>query len=209
MYGICGWLGRYGSGKSPARVLEEMSRELTQVVAKQYSKSTPHAGLHVSAGHFYVDNEIWASLEGESFWSSSLLVDKADSDNPAKTLAFAYRRYDKDLLQYLHGPFALAVFNINEGTALLAVDRMGIHPLCYAIVQDSLVFGSTTASLAAHPTITATIDLQSVFDYTYFHVVPSPETIYKEQRKLLPGQCIQFNNGNTKIGFYWQPLFHD
>src|SRR5882724_9892627 len=108
MYGICGWLGEFGCGKSPASVLDEMSCGLTQVVAKRYWKSTPHAGLHVTAGHFHVDNEIWASLAGEPFWSSPVIVDKADPDNPAKTLALAYRRYDKELLQYLHGPFALA-----------------------------------------------------------------------------------------------------
>ena len=209
MYGICGWLGDFRSGASPARVLDQMSAGLTQAGFKHCSKSTSQAGLHVRGGYSYIDNEIWAAVEGDPFWSSPKLADSPDQGNPAATLALAYRLYDKDLLQHLHGPFALAVLNIHERRALLAIDRMGIHPLCYAIAGDNLIFGSTTASLAAHPSITSSIDPQSIFDYTYFHMVPSPETIYKQQRKLLPGQCVQFVNGHPKIDFYWQPVFRD
>ena len=43
-----------------------------------------------------------------------------------------------------------------------------------------LVFGATATSIQAHPAGRTSIDPQSVFDYLYFHVVPSPRTIFTE-----------------------------
>src|SRR3569833_3012774 len=48
------------------------------------------------------------------------------------------------------------------------------------------------------------IDPQSVYDYLYFHMVPSPRTIHLGVEKLLPGQYAVFENGRLEKGFYWR-----
>lgn len=210
MNGICGWLGEYDYGESSTLVLKRMACEITgREVDGQHSKAAAGAGLCVRSGHFYADNNSWAAIDGSPFWSSEDLADEDDPHNPAKALAFAYRRFGSDLLKYLRGPFSLAVFDIAENKALLAVDRMGVRPLFYATAKQGVVFGSTTISLKAHPFITSTIKAQAIFDYVYFHVVPGPETIFEEQKKVLPGQYVEFNKGRAKTAFYWLPTFRE
>src|SRR5581483_1798618 len=45
---------------------------------------------------------------------------------------------------------------------------------------------------------------QAVFDYLYFGISPSPGTIYRELRKLLPAQYLRRAGGRIDCGFYWQ-----
>jgi len=67
--------------------------------------------------------------------------------------------------------------------ALLAIDRIGIQRLCYGqTMQDGVVFGSTADAVRQHPEMDSTIDNQHVFSYLFFHAVPSPGTIYHQQK---------------------------
>ncbi|HVG20677.1 MAG TPA: asparagine synthase-related protein [Blastocatellia bacterium] len=210
MNGICGWLGECEYEESPTLVLKRMAREFTEPeVGGQHSKAATGAGLCVQDGHFYADDDLWAAIEGNPFWSSPDVADVADSHGPAEALAFAYRRHGSDLLKHLRGPFSLAVFNVAESKAMLAIDRMGVRPLFYAAARRWVAFGSTTTSLKAHPSVTSTVSAQAVFDYVYFHVVPGPETIFEEQKKLLPGQYVEFDAGRAKTVFYWEPVFRE
>jgi len=208
MSGICGWLGVEGSGPKPGRALERMAHRLSfGRVSPLQASWGPRAGLYADSGRPYVDDALWAALDGTPNWSSPELAASADAGTHSDALALAYRRYGKDLLKYLHGPFALAVLDLADGKALLAIDRIGIYRLCYTVIEGALVFGSTATSVAAHPAITSTIDPQAVFDYVYFHMIPSPRMIFKEQRTLPPAHALEFFAGTAKSVSYWQPSF--
>ena len=208
MSGICGWLGVEGSAQNPARALERMAQRLSFGPADPLQASWgPRAGLYATSGRPYVDDALWVALDGTPNWSSPELAACADAGTHSEALALAYRRYGKDLLKYLHGPFAFAVLDLANGKAVLAIDRMGIYRLCYTVIEGSLVFGSTATSVAAHPAITLTIDPQAVFDYVYFHMIPSPRVIFKEQRSLPPAHALEFFAGHAKSVSYWQPSF--
>ena len=58
-------------------------------------------------------------------------------------------------------------------------------------------------SVAAHPAIGGSVDLQAIYDYLYFHAIPSPRTLYHGIEKLLPGQCLSLDNGEAHVNFYW------
>jgi asparagine synthase (glutamine-hydrolysing) len=72
-----------------------------------------------------------------------------------------------------------------------------------------LVFGSELDQIIGHPMINAEIDPQSIFNYMYFHVIPSPGSIYRGISKLQPGECLEFNNGELSNYFYWQLTYTD
>ena len=208
MAGICGWFGVEGSALMPARALERMARRLSSGRAHpRHANWGPQAGLYADSGRPYVDDTLWASLDGTPNWSSTELSAAAEAGSHSKALALAYRRFGSNLLEYLHGPFALAVIDLARGKALLAIDRMGVYHLCYTFVKNTLVFGSTATSVAAHPAVTSSIDPQAVFDYIYFHMIPSPGTIFKEQRTLPPAHALEFFAGTAKSGPYWEPSF--
>ena len=93
-----------------------------------------------------------------------------------------------------------------DGCVFLAVDRFAVHSLCYRIDNGSLRFAARADALAdADPQI----DPQSIFDYLYFHVIPSPRTIYKDVYRLPPGHYALFERGQLTIKRYWQPVFEE
>ena len=89
----------------------------------------------------------------------------------------------------------LAVVDTRSTSGLLAIDRMGTRTMCYANSSDQLVFASNAESVVAHPAVGRDLSRQAIFNYLFCHVIPSPGTIYRSVRKLLPGECVTFRGG--------------
>jgi len=80
---------------------------------------------------------------------------------------------------------------------------MGTQPLVYTDLNGGFVFGSTSDALLQHPKVKANIDPKAIYNYVYFHVVPSPQTTYREINRLSPGNHILFNDvGLTQHNYY-------
>ncbi len=93
-----------------------------------------------------------------------------------------------------------------DGRIFMAVDRFAIRTLCYRITQGQLHFAARADDLADAGT---EIDPQAIFDYLYFHVIPSPRTIYKGIYRLPPGHYALFENGQLTVAPYWVPAFEE
>lgn len=131
-----------------------------------------------------------------------------DASSAQKLLAL-WRQYGRDTLQKISGPFALAVIDTNANTALLAIDRVGVHTLAFSSVGGDLVFASRADAVAAHPSVRAQLSFQALFNYFYFYDVPAPGTIYQGVEKLLPGQYAWFKDGKQERNFYWHLKYRD
>ncbi|MDO8264614.1 MAG: asparagine synthase-related protein [Gallionella sp.] len=92
------------------------------------------------------------------------------------------------------------------GRTFLAVDRFAIRTLCYRVDNGLLRFAARADELANTGT---QIDPQAIFDYLYFHVIPSPRTIYKGIYRLPPGHYALFENGQLTVAPYWVPSFEE
>ncbi|HSV50987.1 MAG TPA: asparagine synthase C-terminal domain-containing protein, partial [Burkholderiaceae bacterium] len=55
----------------------------------------------------------------------------------------------------------------------------------------------------------AEIDPQAIFDYLYFHAIPSPRTIFKGVYRLPAGHYALFENGQLTVKPYWTPVFSE
>ncbi len=86
----------------------------------------------------------------------------------------------------------------------LAVDRFAIHPMCYRLDRGQLRFSNRLEALVDEHT---EIDPQAIFDYLFFHVIPSPRTIYKGIYRLPPGHSALFEKGQLTVSPYWSPVF--
>ena len=93
-----------------------------------------------------------------------------------------------------------------DGRIFMAVDRFAIRTLCYRVTQGQLCFAARADDLADAST---EIDPQAIFDYLYFHVIPSPRTIYKGIYRLPPGHYGLFANGQLTVEPYWVPAFDE
>jgi asparagine synthase (glutamine-hydrolysing) len=85
-----------------------------------------------------------------------------------------------------------------------AVDRFGIRSLCYRVVEGQLRVAERADQLADANT---PLDLQAVFDYLYFHVIPSPRTIFQGVFRVPAGHAAVMKNGQVELVPQWVPAF--
>lgn len=162
-----------------------------------------------SAPSIYQSAQLLAVVEGLPQWQDPELSALAKSRGDAEALAAGFLRYGRAVLDKITGPFACGLIEPDRQYALLAIDRIGIRPLAFYYQNGLLVFGSQLDQIVAHPGITATIDPQAIFNYLYFHMIPSPGSIYKDVAKLQPGECLELEGGQLKRDFYWQLRYQD
>lgn len=105
----------------------------------------------------------------------------------------------------VEGDFAVGLIDA-DGRAFLAVDRFAVRTLCYRVIDRRLHFSARADDLAALPP-RAEIDPQAIFDYLYFHVVPSPRTIFRGVHRLPPAHYALFDCGCLTVAPYWTPQF--
>lgn len=101
------------------------------------------------------------------------------------------------------GDFAVGVRD-EHGRTVLAVDRFAMRSLCFRVVDGQLRFAERADALADADT---PVDPQAVFDYLYFHVIPSPRTIFRGIHRLPPGHVAVFDKGRLDVQPYWVPSF--
>jgi asparagine synthase (glutamine-hydrolysing) len=103
------------------------------------------------------------------------------------------------------GDFAVGL-RLPGNRTFLAVDRFAVCSLCYRQVGGQLHFAARADELAGTG---SEVDPQAIFDYLYFHVVPSPRTIFKGVYRLPPGHSALFENGTITVAPYWKPHFEE
>ena len=92
-------------------------------------------------------------------------------------------------VQRFVGMFAFALWDRHEHTLALVRDRLGIKPLYYGWMGNTLLFGSELKALRAHPRFRAEIDRGALMVFLSHGYVRSPASIYKDISQLQPG-CI-------------------
>jgi len=127
----------------------------------------------------------------------------------AEAVVSAYRREPASTPARLQGAFALAVLDPGAQRAVLAVDRLGIWDLAWAVRNETLVFAQGADRVAADAAIAADLDAQALYDYLFHHVVPRPHTVFRDVRRLRPGQALVFEAGSARTFAYWQPTFNE
>ncbi len=148
-------------------------------------------------------------IVGAPKWKDEELELLARDGSPAQALQSAYMRYGNDCLDYIEGPFACMVMDVEKDLILAATDRLGIYSLFYAETSDGVLLGSSASSLYHHKEVGKEIREEGIFDYVYFHMVPSPVSIYRNIKKLPAGHKLQYSKGNLDVTCYWVPTFHE
>lgn len=89
------------------------------------------------------NGEIYNHMElGKKLSSDKPLLSNSDSE----VVLRAYLKWGDEFVNYLDGKFAIAIYDYENKTLLLARDPMGVKPLYFAKYKDSLVFSSELKS---------------------------------------------------------------
>ena len=119
----------------------------------------------------------------------------------------SYKKHGYHFLRELNGSFSLILFDSRNHLTLLAIDRMGVEQMHYTTINGQLYFSNSLQSLCSFPQVPSTIKPQSIYNYFYFHCIPSPDTIFQDIYKLKPAEVLIFKNGSASKDTYWMPEF--
>jgi asparagine synthase (glutamine-hydrolysing) len=207
MSGLCGWFDHDRGGAAGPPIIAAMAVPLNRFDGSTVRSASTAFGAIAAAGgnaSVFQDEERLVAVWGQARFADADLATLAERDGVANALAQGYARKGTGVLTALSGAFALAILHDRSGEAVLAIDRMGTHPLCYGVVSGTLVFGSTLDAISAFPGSPAEIDRQALYDYVYFHMVPGPRTIHAGRHRLLPGSLLSWRNGELETRPYWE-----
>ncbi|NOZ43069.1 MAG: hypothetical protein GXP02_07910, partial [Alphaproteobacteria bacterium] len=213
MTGISGWVGSLDG--TPDEVITTMATRLSRgqhdrhFLANMKKISGGNGALSLVSRYDFNDiaeqDDYCATVCGKVIWQNPVLKKLAAEKGDGYALIEGYIRYNSDVLKVMQGAWSVALISPKRRLALIAVDRMGIYPLCYALnSRNSFVFSSVTDGIRAFPGFQATVSPQTIYNYLYFFVVPAPTTIFDQISKLEAAQFAHFRAGNLSFGYYWQ-----
>lgn len=99
-------------------------------------------------------------------------------------------------LANIQGPFALAL-PLSEESAFLAVDRFGGETLCWSADGGHLRWATRADELGGRE-----LDAQAIYDYLFFHVIPSPRTIFRGVQRLPAGHCGRWDGKHMEVSLH-------
>jgi asparagine synthase (glutamine-hydrolysing) len=124
-----------------------------------------------------------------------------------ETLVHLYEEYGDAAPHALRGMFAYALWDEKKRRLVVVRDRLGIKPLYYTQVGDTLLFASEAKALLAHPAVAAELDTTSLELYLTLQYVPGPRTMFKGIQKLPAGHLMTFEDGRLSVRRYWDVVF--
>jgi asparagine synthase (glutamine-hydrolysing) len=119
----------------------------------------------------------------------------------------SFLEFDLDCFSRLRGMFAFAIWSESRKRLVLVRDRLGIKPLYIAHHGSDIFFGSELKAIFVHPEIPRNLSLNGLDCYLSMNYVPCPWTLAEGIEKLPPGHWLEWENGKTRTGCYWQLPF--
>ncbi|MFH1537906.1 MAG: asparagine synthase (glutamine-hydrolyzing) [bacterium] len=174
---------------------------------------TGHQPMHSEHDHYVI------VFNGEIYNFQDLRIEleglghnfRGHSDTEIMLAAFEQWGPEKALARFV-GMFAFALWDRKERILYLARDRIGEKPLYYGWMGGIFLFGSELKALRAHPEWRGEIDRGALALYMRLDRVPSPYSIYKGIRKLMPGTMLALTMRDAVSGHephpepYWSAM---
>jgi asparagine synthase (glutamine-hydrolysing) len=204
---IAGWLIPQSNGLDGEANISDMqeaintSLPLKQAVTEEYACT--------STDSIHQDNNYTVTITGYPRWSEQRLETAASEQSHAYALCLAYSEHGDKFIDYLQGAFAFVIIDTTSHHLLAGTDRMGQCPLYYAQVEGGIVFGSSVSTILSHEKIPRSIQEQGIYAYLYFHMVPSPHSIFEHIQKLPAGHRLSYNNKHVEVNNYYKPAFSE
>ncbi len=148
-------------------------------------------------GELYNTDEIKEELKsaGYSFYTT------CDTEVVLK----AFHKWREKSAEKFNGIFAYAVYNEKTGELFLCRDRIGVKPLYYSYVNNTLAFASRIESLLYVDGVNPICSREGLNEI--FMLGPAKtigKTVFRDIRELPPAEYMYFRNGKISIKPYWK-----
>lgn len=171
------------------------------------SETAPQLHFSSTGDTCTLEDGLAVGVAGTPVFRSPELQKIARDEGAASAIACAYRENGSDVFAKIYGAFCVCIADSANDTTLLAIDRLGQFSLYYRATEEGIFFGSEPARCANADAAAGFPTAQGVFNYIYFHMVPSPGTVYPGVSKLAAAHCIEYRGGKATPRCYWVPQF--
>lgn len=122
-----------------------------------------------------------------------------------EVLLVSYMEWGPECVDRLNGIFAFAVWDSTKQQVFFARDRLGVKPLFYSLVDDTLIFGSEPKALLAHSKVEAVVGAEGLAEVFIIGPARTPGVgVYKNIQELRPGYAMIYSREGFKSYPYWQ-----
>jgi asparagine synthase (glutamine-hydrolysing) len=122
----------------------------------------------------------------------------------AELILRAYAVWGEDCPTHLLGDYAFAVWDEPRHRLFCARDHLGVKPLYYAQLGQTIVFSNTLDCIRRHPAVSRDLDDSAIADFLLFGTnLASDTTSFRDIRRLPPAHHITWSNRTTRCGRYW------
>jgi len=158
---------------------------------------------------FESDDGLLTAICGNFAWRDKELSDRAVRLDPQGVVAHAYRRYGEKFLEQLSGRFAVAVWDPAQKTGLVATDRFARMPVYWAHRDGATWIAPTADQVLQNADLSPEVSHQALYHYLFFHMVPSPGSIYPQVNKLPAAHALRIDRHGAQPFCYWIPTFKE
>ena len=159
------------------------------------------------------DETLWIVFNGEIFNYVELRPElearghRFRTSSDTEVILHLYEEYGPRCVEKMNGQWAIAIWDTKRRQLFLSRDRLGVRPLFYTQVEDSLIFASEIKSILGDRRVRAEIDPAVVEQIFKFWAPLSPRTVFRDINELPPGHFLLADQDSVKIERYWENHF--
>jgi asparagine synthase (glutamine-hydrolysing) len=160
------------------------------------------------------DGTIWVVFNGEIYNHIELRRELESAGHVFSThtdtevLVHLYEEHENDWLLKLNGQFAIALWDQNNQTLILARDRLGVRPIFYTVRDEVLYFASEMKSLFTQPGLRTEFDPIALSQIFTFWTTLGKRTCYRNISSVLPGHFLKISDRHITEHSYWALDMH-
>ena len=132
---------------------------------------------------------------------------KTNSDT--EVLLHGFEEYRYEIVNYLRGMFAFALYDTSTHELFCARDHFGIKPFYYYYDKEHLLFGSEIKSFLDHPDFKKELNTDVLDIYLKMNFVSGENTFFKNVKQLLPGHYFIYKDQKIEMKRYYSIQFAD
>lgn len=192
----CGQTGVYANEAAALVHSRECDKDTQNGKQPMIYQNGSQKFVMVSNGAIYNSAEIKQKLTKLGF--------KIMDDSDAELFLLSYVAWGTKCVNEFNGVFAFAVWEEHNKKLFAARDRIGVKPLFYAAVGNSIVFGSEIKTLLAHPKIKPVIDIDGISEIMLLGPGRTAGCgVFCGVKELENGHYMVFNKNGLKVQKYW------
>jgi asparagine synthase (glutamine-hydrolysing) len=225
MCGLIGWINTQRNISTEKYIMEKMTNTLSKRGPDSYGIYSSQYALLGHRRLTVVDPEgggqpmiktvgdnIYVIIYNGELYNTDEIRDKLKarghmfrSYSDTEVLLTAYIEWGEDCVRYFNGIFAFGIWDENHQKLFIARDPLGVKPLFYTQKGSSFIFGSELKALLANPEVKPIIDSGGILEIFGLGPARTPgNAVFNDINEVLPGHCLSFVEGKTKVREYWR-----